>query len=212
MAHEINNPLESITNLLYLARTHAAVPEVLEWLRQAEVELRRIANISRQTLRFHRQPSSPQAITCDRLFTSVLNLYESRLRNAGIVVESRKRATQPVECFEGDMRQVLSHLIANAVDAMPRGGRLLVRSRTQTHWRTGRRGLVLTVADTGSGMDVATQERCFEAFHSTKDIGGLGLGLWISKEIMLRHQGAIRIRSWQHRGTVVCLLLPFGQR
>jgi signal transduction histidine kinase len=212
MAHEINNPLEAITNLLFLSRSRATVPEVIQWLDEAELELRRISIIANQTLRFHRQSSKPQEISCLNLFTPTLDLYEARLRNAGIVVEKRKRANELVECYEGDIRQVLSNLITNAIDAMPTGGRLLVRSREGTDWSTGRKGVVLTVADTGKGIDEETQKRLFEAFFSTKGINGAGLGLWICNEIIQRHEGTISIRSSQtagHSGTVVSIFLPF---
>jgi two-component system NtrC family sensor kinase len=212
MAHEINNPLESVTNLLYLARQHAVHPGVQQWLDDADVELRRISVIANQTLRFHKQSTRPQPITCLSLFSSVLNLYESRLKNARIVVEKRKRANEPVSCFEGDLRQVLSNIIANAIDAMPVGGRLLVRSRECTDWKTGSKGLCLTIADTGTGMSVETQARMFEAFYTTKGINGNGLGLWISADIMQRHAGRISIRSSERpctKGTVVSLFLPF---
>ncbi len=212
MAHEINNPLEAVTNLLYLSRNQAIDENVKAWLDQAEIELRRVSIIANQALRFHKQSSNPQAISCLSLFSTTLSVYEGRLLNAGIVVEKRKRANEPVECFEGDIRQVLSSLVTNAIDAMPGGGRLLVRSREGTDWRTGRRGLVLTIADTGTGIDKATQRRMYEAFFTTKGIGGSGLGLWISADIMQRHQGRILIRSSQnpaHQGTVVTLFLPF---
>ena len=212
MAHEINNPLEAVTNLLYLSRQHAVHPDVKQWLDEAEIELRRISMIANQTLRFHKQSTKPQPTTCLSLFTTTLNLYQSRLKNAGIVVEKRKRANEPVACFEGDVRQVLSNLITNAIDAMPHGGRLIVRSREATEWSTGRKGLVLTIADTGHGMSHDTQCRMFEAFYSTKGIGGNGLGLWISADIMARHKGTISIRSSQGNvtGTLVALFLPFG--
>ena len=212
MAHEINNPLEAVTNLLYLSRLRAEDPEQQVWLDEAEMELRRISIIANQTLRFHKQASKPQAITCGSLFSTTLSVYEARLKNAGITVEKRKRANEPVECFEGDIRQVLSNIVTNAIDSMPSGGRLLVRSREGTDWRTGRRGLVLTLADTGTGMDPHVQSKMYEAFFSTKGIGGSGLGLWISADIMHRHQGRISIRSSQQegrKGTVVALFLPF---
>ena len=214
MAHEINNPLEAVTNLLYLSRQNASGDSELEgWLEQAEQELRRVSVIANQTLRFHKQASKPQAITCLSLFSTTLTIYESRIRNAGITVEKRKRANEPVECFEGDIRQVLSNVVSNAIDAMSGGGgRLIVRSREGTDWQTGRRGLILTLADTGTGMSEETQCRMFEAFFTTKGIGGSGLGLWISADIMARHEGKITIRSSQragHTGTVVCLFIPF---
>lgn len=212
MAHEINNPLEAVTNLLYLSRQRATDPDLESWLDQAEQELRRISVIANQTLRFHKQTSKPQSINCHSLFSTILSVYESRIKNAGITIEKRKRATEPVECFEGDIRQVLGNVVSNAIDAMPMGGRLIVRSREGTNWRTGKRGLVLTVADSGMGMSHDTQCRMFEAFFSTKGIGGAGLGLWISADIMHRHGGKITIRSSQESaqtGTVVSLFIPF---
>jgi PAS domain S-box-containing protein len=212
ISHEINNPLEAVTNLLYIARTATAFTEVLPLLDTADAELRRVANIVNQTLRFHKQASSPQTVSCNFLFSSVINMYQSRLKNAEIQVEKRKRAEKPVEVYEGDVRQVLNNLVGNAIDAMPGGGRLLVRSRESTDWRTGRTGLTLTIADTGTGMDRQTQSRIFEAFFTTKGIGGTGLGLWISAEITQRHEGRILVRSAQGKdrhGTVATLFLPF---
>ncbi len=212
IAHEINNPLEAVTNLLYIARHATATDEIYPLLDTADQELRRVASIVNQTLRFHRQASHPQSVSCLDLFVTVLDLYQSRFKNMGIVVEKRKRANKPIEIYEGDIRQVLNNLVGNAVDAMPRGGRLLVRSREATDWRTGRKGLTLTIADSGTGMDARTQSRIFEAFFTTKGIGGTGLGLWVSAEIAERHHGRLNIRSCQREGrngTVATLFLPF---
>ena len=212
IAHEINNPLESVTNLLYLASNSTDVPEIHRLLNTADQELRRVSIITNQTLRFHKQSSRPQTITCLDLFSTVLTMYEGKLRNAGIQVEKRKRANQPVRIFEGDIRQVLNNLIGNAIDAMPRGGRLLVRSREATNWTTGAKGLTLTIADTGSGIPTALRNKVFEAFFTTKGLAGTGLGLWISKDIVHRHHGALHLRSSQHPshpGTVFALFLPF---
>jgi PAS domain S-box-containing protein len=213
IAHEINNPLESVTNLLYLARETAWNPETREYLEIADRELRRVSVIANQTLRFHKQSSKPQLITCEELIGSAISVYQGRLVNSSVEVEKRKRATQPVLCLEGEIRQVLSNLIVNAIDAMhPHGGRLLMRSREGTDWKTGRRGLILTVADTGSGMSSDTTARIFEPFFTTKEIGGTGLGLWVSYEIVQRHGGTLAVRSSQrpnHSGTVFTLFLPF---
>ncbi len=212
LAHGINNPLEAVTNLLYLCKREVEDTKVQAWLHQADQELRRVAVIANQTLRFHRQATKPSTVSCLDLVSQPLDVYESRLNNARIRVEKRKRADGPIDCFEGDIRQVLGSLLANAIDAMPSGGRLLVRSRKGRAWKSGRPGLVLTVADTGTGMDTETQQRIFEAFYSTKGIGGTGLGLWMSANIMRQHEGTIRIRSSQQpgrRGTVVVLFLPF---
>lgn len=212
IAHEINNPMESVTNLIYLARQHAVDPDAQRFLESADRELRRVSIITNQTLRFHKQATKPQAVSCTDLFLSVLSIFEGRFKNSKVKVEKRKRAQKSVVCFEGDIRQVLSNLIGNSIDAMPDGGKLLVRSREATDWQTGRRGLVLTVADNGVGIDPQTRTRIFEPFFTTKGFSGTGLGMWISAEIMQRHQGRIRVRSSQqehHHGTVVTLFLPF---
>jgi len=213
IAHEINNPLESVTNLLYLARETAWNPETREYLNIADRELRRVSVIANQTLRFHKQSSRPQFITCEELIDSAISVYQGRLVNSNVEVERRKRAKHPVFCFEGEIRQVLSNLIVNAIDAMhPHGGRLLMRSREGTDWKTGRKGLILTVADTGSGMASDTAARIFEPFFTTKEIGGTGLGLWVSHEIVQRHGGTLAVRSSQRQGrsgAVFTLFLPF---
>ena len=212
IAHEINNPLESVTNLLYLARLSVTDPEIQKLLDLADLELRRVSIITNQTLRFHKQSTAARAIGCSDLFGDVLTMYEGKLRNSGITVQKRKRAHLPVVCFEGEIRQVLSNFFGNAIDAMPSGGRLLIRSREGTDWRTNRPGIYLTVADTGTGMDPAIRHRVFEAFFTTKGFNGTGLGLWISDEIVRRHNGRILIRTSQnpHRhGTAISLFLPY---
>jgi PAS domain S-box-containing protein len=212
IAHEINNPLESVMNLIYLARQYAVSTEAQQFLDTADQEIRRVSIIANQTLRFHKQPSNPQEISCFDLFSSVIGIYEGKLRNAGIKIERSYRAKHPVICFEGDIRQVLNNLVGNAIDAMPAGGRLLLRSREATDWRTGRKGLALTIADTGVGMDTQVRQKIFDPFFTTKGIGGTGLGLWVSQEIVQRHNGALKVRSSQREGrsgTVFILFLPF---
>ena len=214
IAHEINNPLESVTNLLYLVRSHAESDEVREYMAMAERELQRVSVITNQTLRFHKQSSNPKAVTCDELISGVLTIYQGKIVNSGVTVEKRKLATRPVVCFDGEIRQVLSNLIGNAIDAMATGGggRLLLRSHEVTQARSGREGMVITVADTGGGMSARTAERIFEPFYTTKGLAGTGLGLWISHEIVARHEGTIRVRTSQrpgHCGTVFTVFLPF---
>ena len=213
IAHEINNPLESVTNLLFLARTNAEPGPVRDYLETAERELRRVSAISNQTLRFNKQSTRPSVVSCTDLFSEALSIYQGRIVNSQIQVEKRKRAKRPAECFEGEIRQVLSNFISNAIDAMsPRGGRLILRSREATRWKTGQKGLALTVADSGAGMSKAQQGKVFDAFYTTKGIGGTGLGLWISRDIAERHQGSITFRSSERKGssgTVFSLFLPF---
>jgi len=213
IAHEINNPLESVTNLLYLARESNPTPEVQEYLEMAERELQRVSAITNQTLRFHKQATHPSEVSCSQLISGVLNIFQGRLINSNVTVDKRKRAHRPVECYEGEIRQVISNLISNAIDSMqPDGGRLYLRSREARDHRTGAQGLAITVADTGSGIPPETLARIFEPFFTTKGFSGTGLGLWISKEIVERHKGTLTVRTSQRpgaSGTAFVLFLPF---
>jgi signal transduction histidine kinase len=212
IAHEINNPLEAVTNLLYLAQQAAVNPEAKQYITTAELELRRVSVIANQTLRFYRQSTNPRPITYQELIEATLPLYQGRLANSRVTIERRDRTNNAVICFDGEIRQVLSNLVSNAIDAMRgSGGRLLIRSRAGTDWKTGRHGIVLTVADTGSGMSAYTLSHIFEPFFTTKGISGTGLGMWISREIVDRHLGHLRVRSSQQTdssGTVFTLFLP----
>lgn len=213
IAHEINNPLESVTNLLYLASLSETLAEAQGYVEMAERELRRVSVISNQTLRFYKQTTAPRAVTGEDLIESVLSIHQGKLLNSRIKVELRMRAKEPIRCFDGEIRQVLNNLVGNAVDAMhPGGGRLLLRSRATCDWKTAEKGIMLTIADTGAGMSEQVLEKVFEAFYTTKGIGGTGLGLWVSKEIVDRHHGSLRVRSTQRAGrsgTVFALFLPF---
>jgi len=211
IAHEINNPLESVMNLIYLAR-HAPPADAERYLEIADQEIRRVSIIANQTLRFHKQASKPQAATSADLFSTVMSIYEGRLHTARVRVEKRFRTDQPVICFQGDVRQVLNNLVANALEAMPLGGRLLIRSRKGQDWKTKRPGLVLTIADNGTGINPAAQKHIFDAFFTTKGTAGNGLGLWVCQEIVDRHHGKLRVRSTQRpgrNGTTFTFFLPF---
>jgi len=213
IAHEINNPLESVMNLLYLAREAEDDAPRSEYLEMADKELQRVAQITCQSLRFYRQSTKPQAVRCKDLVESVLDVYEARAANLSIKIERRERMVKSIVCLESEIRQVLSNLVRNAMDAMHgKPGRLLVRSRESTEWRTQRRGVILTFADTGFGIDPETMRRLYTAFFTTKGIAGTGLGLWVSAEIVERHQGRLRVRSRQKSGdswTVFQLFLPY---
>jgi signal transduction histidine kinase len=214
IAHEINNPLEAVTNLLYLAQQAAVSPEAKQYMEKAEVELRRVTAIANQTLRFHRQSTNQKPVTSGELIDATLLLYQGRFISLRVNLERRERTQRTVTCFDGEIRQVLSNLVGNAIDAMAHAnGRLLIRSREGRHWPTGRRGVVLTVADTGGGMSPQTRAKIYEPFFTTKGEKGTGLGLWISREIVDRHQGVLRVRSSQSAGgsgTVFTLFLPCG--
>ncbi|WP_158787426.1 hybrid sensor histidine kinase/response regulator [Granulicella sp. L46] len=214
IAHEINNPLESVTNLLYLAEMSQSPQDVREYLAAADIELQRVSAITNQTLRFHKQSTNPTEMNSHALIESILALHNSRLTNSRIKTEKQLRCLRTVFCFEGEIRQVLNNLISNALDAMhSEGGRLLVRCHERRDWRSGRTGISITVADDGPGMASETVSKVFDAFFTTKGIGGTGLGLWISQEIIQRHQGRLLLRSSQRlgrRGTVFSVFLPFN--
>jgi signal transduction histidine kinase len=204
--------LEAVTNLLFLSRNSSRLPDVHEYLDQADRELRRVSIIANQTLRFRKQNTEPQPIHCSELYAGVLSILEGKIKNAGVIVERRDRARRPAAVFEGDIRQVLSNLIGNAIDATSRAGRLMLRCREAKSWRTGEEGILLTVAETGCGMPPGVLAKVFEPFYTTKGTVGTGLGLCVSKDIVDRHHGQLKIRSSQqagHTGTVVQLFLPF---
>lgn len=213
IAHEINNPLESVTNLLYLAKTTSDVSEIQNYLATADRELRRVGAITNQTLRFHKQSSKPTLVRSADLIDDVLSIYQGRIVNSRVQIVKRTRSCREILCYEGEIRQVLSNLVANAIDALhPDGGSLHLRAREGTDWKSGRKGLVITVADTGAGMPPHIQSKSFEPFFTTKDIGGTGLGLWISAGIVDRHLGRLSLRSSQrdeHKGTVFVVFLPY---
>ena len=208
ISHEINNPLEAITNLIYLSRTHPNLPpEIAEHLTIADAEVVRCSQITTQTLRFHRQSTSPTSTTAAQLFDSVITLYQGRLANRNITVHRGALTPTHFHCLEGEIRQVLSNLIANAIDAMRQGGRLMLRAHHSCH-ATGKPGVRLTIADDGHGMSPEVQARIFQPFFTTRELAGTGLGLWISKDIIDSHGGQLTVRSRQQRGTVFSLFLP----
>jgi PAS domain S-box-containing protein len=220
ISHEINNPLEAITNLLYLIGLSEDLPEsTRQYLQTAQSELSRVCQIATQTLRFHRQAVRATRVSAADLVNAVLNLYQGRLANSHIEVDARYATSTTILCFENDIRQVLNNLIANAIDAMrASGGRLIVRAHSATDYSPDqaqpRHGIRITIADTGHGMSPAVKARLFEPFYTTKDLNGTGLGLWISAGIVTRHEGKLTYRSSEHplhRGTIFSLFLPWAE-
>ncbi len=193
IAHEINNPLEAITNCLYLLAQTTLTPDGSQYLDLAQTELNRVAQITMQTLRFYRRSTRPAQTDLHDLIESVIAIFESRLARAGIRIVRRLRPVPSVFAHDGEMRQVLANLVGNAIDALPNGGSIALRTTPAS--RSGRPGVVLTIADDGTGMDPSTLRRIFEPFFSTKGITGTGLGLWISQEIVERHNAVLQVRS-----------------
>lgn len=214
IAHEINNPLEAVTNLLYLARNSHALDEARNFLITAETELHRVSVIANQTLRFYRQSTRPVPVVIHELISGLLGIFQGRLLNSGVTLVRRDRQQTPVLCFDGEIRQVLSNLIGNALDTMRgRTGTLHLRTREATDFRSGTRGIRITVADTGEGMSPTTLAHLCEAFYTTKGANGTGLGLWVSRQIIDRHHGSLAVRSRQPpgaSGTTFVLFLPLN--
>ena len=212
ISHEINNPLEAVTNLLFLARQDENLPrEIRSYLDTADGELARVSQIVSHTLRFHRQSTRPRAVSAEELLEPTLGLYSGRLANAGITLAVQHRGHAFVTCYEGEIRQTLNNLVGNAIEAMRTGGRLLIRTQDSRSWKTGEPGVRISIADTGYGMEPEVREHVFEAFYTTKGINGTGLGLWISHGIVEKHHGILHIRSSINpgaSGTVFQLFLP----
>jgi PAS domain S-box-containing protein len=210
IAHEINNPLEAVTNLLYLLQSQVVSDEAKQLVFTAQEELARVSHIANHTLRFHRQSTSPTNVDLGELISSILGLYRARLNNSQITVEMRRSDVSQLRCYDGEMRQILMNLISNAFDATRGGGRLILACR-DTHLRSGLKGVRVTIADTGAGIEPAALGQIFEAFYTTKGIGGTGLGLWIIQELIEKVGGSVRVRSSVKpgkSGTVFVLSFP----
>jgi signal transduction histidine kinase len=212
IAHEINNPLESVVNLLYLISTSSLLEESKAYTQIAMSELARVSEIVTQTLRFYRQQSKPEMVQITEIVESALVLYQRRLISAQIVIERDFRECRPVFALAGELRQLIVNLVGNAVDAMASGGTLKIRiTNTREYSQDARPGIRLTVADTGSGIQPEIKEKLFEPFVSTKGDTGTGLGLWVSSGIVQKHGGTIQVKSSAispATGAVFSIFLP----
>jgi PAS domain S-box-containing protein len=212
IAHEINNPLESVVNLLYLVEQMAVDETMKRYVQTAQEELARVAQITTQTLRFFKQSTAPAQTRPAELVDSVLALYRGRLARARVTVERRVRSEGRGLLLDGELRQVLNNLVSNALDAMRDGGVLRIGAVDWTDSRTGRAGLRMTVADTGSGIAKKDLGKIFEPFYTTKGLTGTGLGLWVSEQLIKKNEGHIAVRSsrgGKHRGTIFSLFVPY---
>lgn len=207
VAHEINNPLEAVMNLLYLAQGGELGSQEREYLAMAQAELRRIAQITTHTLKFYREHSSPTATSIPDLVESALMLFKNSLVTSSITVEKDWPEEVPhIICREGEIRQVIANLISNAIDVMGKEGTLRLGIEV------GDEGLTTYVADSGGGIEPEFRDKIMEPLFTTKGIGGTGLGLSLSAEIIKRHGGRLSFMTESERtptGTRFEIFLPY---
>ena len=213
ITHEINNPLSSALNALFLVKTDPALPQsVKSHLTIAEQELGRVAHITKQTLGFFREVGNPTAVDLAEVLDSVLDIYGPRLRDKEITVLRSYRSKTGIRAVDGEMRQVASNILANSFDALSQGGKLHMRLFGPQAIRGARRMVRMTIADDGAGIAAENLKRIFEPFFTTKQSIGTGLGLWVTSELVKKHGGRMRLRSRLGKGTVVTIWLPMERR
>lgn len=216
MAHEINNPLEALTNLIYLARTTDVPDFATRCLAMAEEELIRVSHMARRTLGFSKHAQAFAPVRIDRITEAVLAAFRSRIRNKGIEVRLEIKTDITIQGVAEDIRQLVSNLTANAIDAVAEDGKLRIRvSASHAGASVRPHGIRLTIADNGPGIPSSIRERIFEPFVTGKPEVGTGLGLWISKSIVERHRGTIRAKTCLESGrsgTTFSVLLPVQPR
>ena len=216
IAHEINNPLEAMSNLLFLAA--AGTPETHEetqsYVHQASAELVRISRITKQVLAYHRETANPELTSASEIAEGVIAMFSSGMQLRRTVLKLRLDCTEKILVHPGEIRQVLSNLISNALDAVgDSGGTLQMRCISSVHVISGTRGIRFIISDSGTGIPPHALPRIFEAFYTTKEDKGSGIGLWLSSEVIEKHKGYIRFRTrthGPHRGTLADVFIPLA--
>lgn len=212
VAHEINNPLESIVNLIYLARNSEDQVETRRFLALAEEELDRVSHLTRQTLNLYREPKSATNIRIGALVESLLSVFASRARNKRIRIRTDIDENLELCAVPGEVRQVVANLLSNGIDAIESGGEVRIRVSASVRWKDGRQpGVRIAVCDSGCGIPASSLARLFEPFFTTKTGTGTGLGLWVCKSIVDNQHGLIQVRSSTapgRSGTVFSVFLP----
>ena len=216
IAHEIRNPLDTVTNLVYLLQhEQAPSPASAQYLQMASDELARIAQITGQLLTFHREARSPVAVNLTEVLESVLTVFAPQIKQNHIAVQRRFDTDLCVRGFPGELRQVFSNLVGNAIEAMTRGGQLVLHTRESSlACDPARKGVRVTVLDNGIGIPKGVRRNLFAPFYTTKGEKGTGLGLWISRGITEKHEGTIHVSSRIGKGqsgAAFSVFLPFEQ-
>ena len=212
IAHEINNPLEAITNLVYLLQQSLDKPDIAQqYINSAANELDRVSRISRQILSFNRESSSPVEIRIDEIIDDVLALNNRAVLEKALRVEKDWASSPPIHGFPAQLRQVFSNLIRNAIEASRPDGKIRIKISPNRLGGDLREPAVrVTVADCGVGIPRENIQRIFEAFFTTKDLKGSGVGLWLSSTIVHEHGGRLQVRSSTglQTGTCMSVVLP----
>ena len=215
VAHEINNPLEAVANMLYLISMTDSLGEARTQAATALEELMRIALVAQSTLKFHRETGTPRSTLLSDVMDAVLTMFNGKLQSMGIAVVLKAPQERPIRCMLSETHQIFANLIANAIESMQRNGRLVIRIRPSQDWRDRTiPGMRVTICDTGGGIDRATASRIFEPFFTTKTETGTGLGLWVVAQLLERHKGSVRVWSSNRpgtSGTAFSVFLPFGE-
>jgi len=213
IAHEINNPLESLTNLLYLIESdHSLSNTGRQFASAAGQEVKRTAHITKQMLAFHRQPSSPVEISLSEVLDNVVELYAPKIEQSRITVQKQYETAATINGFPAELRQVFANLLGNAIEATGQHGVVRLHTFASREWNNARRpGVRVVIADNGVGISSENRKRLFEPFVTTKGERGTGLGLWVSSGIVKKHEGYIRLRSSTQTGrsgTCFSIFLP----
>jgi PAS domain S-box-containing protein len=212
IAHEVNNPLEAVTNLLYLLRPSVTDAAGIEYLETAESEIARVSHIAKQTLGFYREHTTASSSSVAELLQHAITIYEPRCALNGITIEKSLYSVDKVMLRRGEMMQVISNLIANSMYAMPAGGTLSVSAADDDGTDDG---VVMTIQDTGMGIAPQDIPRVFDAFFTTRSSIGTGIGLFVAKQFVEGHGGRIELESKQgvkEHGTTVRIYLPLRTR
>lgn len=213
IAHEINNPLAAVTNLLFLLANDPKLDSSLrDYAEVAQAEISRVAHITKQTLAFHRDASLPVRVNLSDLMESVLYLYAQQLKAKHLRVHKEMDFSGDVVGFPNELRQVISNIFENAIEASPDAGQVRLRVYSSREFMNSNKpGVRIVIADDGAGIRHENAQKIFEPFFTTKGEKGTGLGLWVCQGIVQKHGGFIRMRSSthpEHCGTVFSIFLP----
>ena len=210
IAHEINNPLEAVMNLMYLLRPMIADPAGISYFQSVETELGRVSHIAKQTLGYYREHAAATSASIGEIVLHAITIYEPRCKASGIEIKKAINSSRKIMLRRGEMMQVVSNLIMNAIYAMPAGGILSISVEDAAESPDG---IVLTVQDNGVGIAESDLPRVFEAFFTTHSTVGTGIGLFVAKQFVEGHGGQIEIKSrqdWEDHGTTVRISLPIS--